>query len=175
MIFAVGCIAATAVWIGVVGPSSQRDVDLETYQDTVLLMRSGQGYYEAMTEGLRATVGPASTVRAYRLPTVFWVWRTPGMFSWPATFAMLVATSLLVAFASDPLVGIVCLLWLATVAHPVGAEQWAFVEFWALPWVIGAMLAIRAGRYGLACVLAFGVATIRELCVLLLIGGAIAA
>jgi hypothetical protein len=51
----------------------------------------------------------------------------------------------------------------------------AFVEFWALPFVIAAVVAIRYKRFGLACAMTFSAAAIRELCVALLLGGIFAA
>jgi hypothetical protein len=121
--FALGVVTASAIWLGLPA-NSNKDTDLVTYSIVVGDMRVGYGYYAAMADGLDRTVGPASTIRAYRLPTVFVVWRIPGFFSWAATFVVLVISGVLVAIATDPVVGLAILLWLAAVAHPVGAEQW---------------------------------------------------
>ncbi len=172
--FIVGAALASIVLLSL-PPATNKDIDLVTYSEVITDMRAGMAYYPAMTDGLSRTVGPASTIRAYRLPTMFWVWRLPGLFSWTATLAAMLITGLLVGLATNPIVGLVIFLWLAAVGHPVGAEQWAFVEFWALPLTIASILAIKRERYAAACGLALSAALVRELCVLLIVGGAVAA
>lgn len=173
-LFAGGAVLVCVIWLRL-PPASSQDWDLVTYRATVERMQAGEDYYQAMTEGLIVTdVGPVSYPMNYRLPTVFWLWRW-CCFSWPATLALVVLIGALVGLASLPAVGLLTMLWLAALLHPVGAEQWAFVETWAVPFCIGSVLALRRGAWGWAALLALCAALVREQAVLLLLGGLLGA
>ncbi len=48
--------------------------DQLAYLDTVHEMRDGVGYYTAMQDGLEREIGPVESTRAFRTPTIFWLW-----------------------------------------------------------------------------------------------------
>lgn len=171
--FVVGVLVVCAVWLRM--PAGSEDWDLVTYQHTLAHMNAGQGYYAAMQAGLVETAGGAvSHVWNFRLPTAFVLWRYVGL-SWPLVLGVVVLTGVLVGLASMPIAGFVCVVWLCMVLHPMGAEQWAFVEVWALPFMVGAMLAVDWERWGVAALLALGAACVREQAALMLIGGLLGA
>jgi hypothetical protein len=128
-----------------------------------------------MTEAMTTfDAGPASSIRAYRLPTIFWLWRYCCR-SWPAVFLIIVVTGVLVGLASVPLIGLITVLWLAAGLHGTGLEAWPFVELWVVPLCVGAVFAIRRDSWGWAVVLALCAALIREQAVLVLLGRSVAA
>jgi len=173
-VFAIGAVLIGAVWLTVPGGGSP-DVDMAVYHRTVEQMRTGADYYTAMSDAMReAGIGPASKVTSFRLPTIFVVWRW-CCFSWAWALIVVLVTGVLVGIAAFPLVGLAVMLWLAAVLHPVSVEQWAFVEAWALPTLVGALVAIRADRWTVAAILALGAAVIREQAALVLVGGLAAA
>jgi hypothetical protein len=151
------------------------NLDLTSYQETVYRMRDGRDYYLAMTQGLAAQgVGPVSKLYAYRLPTVFWLWRV-CCFSWPATFIVVVVIGILVGLATMPIIGLMTIWWLGAALHAFGVEQWGFVEIWAVPFAVASVLAIRKERWVLAALMALSAALVREQALLLILGGLLAA
>src|SRR5206468_4192519 len=76
---------------------------------------------------------------------------------------------------SAPMWGLLVAFWLAIVTRPPGMEFWGWVEIWTLPLILVAMLALRRERWTAAVALALLAALVRELAVLLLIGGILAA
>jgi hypothetical protein len=171
-VFAVGTIAIVFVWLG---PAARHvrwvNGDLLTYRQTLDLMRHGVGYYDAVVTALH----DHSEVRFFRTPIMFWFWQRTGLFSWPATLAVIVVVGVLVGTLSWPLAGLGIELWLVGVNHPFGAEQWGYNEIWALPFVLLAMLGVRRERWWLAAMSALIAALVRETAVLVLVGGAIGA
>jgi hypothetical protein len=66
------CLAALAVIIGVRTSDTTEDVDETAFHQTLVEMRSGTGYYDALRDGLTAKEGrPPSQIRSYRLPTLY--------------------------------------------------------------------------------------------------------
>jgi hypothetical protein len=171
-LFAIGTIAILFVWLG---PATRHirwvNGDLLTYRQTIDLMRHGVGYYDAVATALH----DHSEVRFFRTPIMFWFWERTGLFSWPATLAVIVAVAALVGTLSWPLAGLGIELWLVGVNHPLGVEQWGYNDVWALPFVLLAMLGVRRERWWLAALSALAAAMIRETAVLVLVGGAIGA
>jgi hypothetical protein len=170
--------AAGVVLLGVLSlraPSGGGFLDLKIYRETTDRMKTGEGYYPAMTEAMTAfDAGPAGSVRAYRLPTIFWLWRYCCL-TWPATFLLVVAIGVLVGVASLPIIGLLTVLWLTAGLHGSGLDAWAFVELWTVPFCIGSVIAIRRGAWGWAAILALCAALVREQAVLVLLGGLVAA
>lgn len=172
--FGIGAALVAGLWLSVPTGSSL-DADLVTYRAVLEHMDAGADYYAAMNAGLTETAGgPVAHVWNYRLPTMFWVWHAVGL-SWPLTLAIVLLVGVLVGMVALPGVGLMVVIWMAAVLHPVVAEQWAFVEVWTLPLMVGAVLAIRRDRWALAALLALGAASIREFAVLMLVGGLVAA
>jgi hypothetical protein len=171
-VFAAGTIVILFVWLG---PATRNvhwvNGDLLTYRQTLDLMRHGAGYYDAAVTALQ----DHSEVRFLRTPIMFWFWERTGLFTWPATLAVIVAVGILVGILSWPLAGLGIELWLVGVNHPFGSEQWGYNEVWALPFVLLAMLGVRRERWWLAAMSALVAALVRETAVLVLVGGAIGA
>ena len=171
--------AAGVLLIGILSlrttPVGGEFLDLKIYRETTDRMRAGESYYPAMTDAMTTfDAGPADSVRAYRLPTIFWLWRYCCQ-SWPATFLLIVAIGVLVGAASVPMVGLGTVVWLAAGLHGTGLEAWPFLELWAVPFCIAAILAIRRDKWVWAAVFALCGSLIREQAVLVLLGGLVAA
>jgi hypothetical protein len=153
------------------------DTDLAVYSIVVDEMGS---YYDEMEHAL-ATVGegPASTLRAYRLPTLFWAWSLTGSYTWLGVMLVIVLSAALVGVIVRPLAGAAVGGWLLLMTHELGAgvvvNRWGWVEYWTLPLVLGALLAIRRERWIFALCLILLAALSRELVAPLLVTGAIGA
>jgi hypothetical protein len=123
--------------------------------------------------------GPASTLRAYRLPTLFWTWRVTGSFSWTGVVIVLVVSAAIVGVLVRPLAGAAVGAWLLLMTHELGAgvvvDRWGWVEYWTLPFVLGALLAVRWRRWTVAMCLVLVAALCRELVAPMLLTGAIGA
>jgi hypothetical protein len=159
--FAVGVTAILVVWLGWM-PSHARPAvngEVASYRLAVQHMQDGEGYYGAMSSSL---LRPPSNVRALRLPTIFLLWRVIGL-SWPATLAVIVLSGVFVGRLAGPVIGFFAVMWLVLTAYSFVNEMWTEVEFWALPLVLGSMLAIRRDRWTLAACLMLAAACIREL------------
>jgi hypothetical protein len=171
--FAVGVIAIVVVWLGWMPSHASPAVNGEvaSYRLAVQGMQQGEGYYEAMSSSL---LRPPSNVRSLRLPTIFLLWRVIGL-SWPATLAVIILSGVLVGRLAGPVIGFIAVAWLVLTAYSFVNEMWTEVEFWALPLVLGSMLAIRRDRWTLAACLMLGAACIRELAAPCLLMGAFAA
>lgn len=172
----IGAVAILTVWIALVPHRTEEPgIDLEIYQHTITAMRGGEGYYAAMYDALVSVQAPPTQPRSYRLPTLFWVWRWTGL-SWLLVLAVILLTGWELALLAHPVVGVIGAAYLATLARPPGLPaQYGWVEFWALPLVLAAMLAMRSDRWALACVAVLAAALTRELCAPLLVSGAVAA
>jgi hypothetical protein len=159
--FAAGVASVLIVWLFWMPTHSSPAVsgEVTSYRLTVQRMQEGEGYYEAMSSSL---LRPPSNVRSLRLPTIFVLWRFIGL-SWPLTLVVIVVSGLLIARLADPIIGFLAVLWLALTAYSFVNEMWTEVEFWALPLVLGSILAIRRDRWTLAACLMLAAACIREL------------
>jgi hypothetical protein len=70
-------LAVVAGWWWVAGPVETVDVDHLAHQTTVANL--DVGYYTAMTDAMiERDGGPSGSVRAWRLPTIFWFWSIIG-------------------------------------------------------------------------------------------------
>src|SRR5262245_16703276 len=170
-------VAALAVVFLALGPShvTAKHSDQLFYEDTVERMQRGDDYYSAMDAALfRVTQAPLTQIRSFRLPAVFILSRYAAP-RWPPALVVLVATGYLTMRLTPPIAGLAMAAYLVRLAHPIGGLDYAWVEFWALPLVLAAMLAIRDDRWTTACICAFGAASIRELAAPLLVSGLIAA
>ena len=174
-IFGAVSVCLVVVWVGPLSRNAQLGVDQTAYVRTVSMMQGGEGYYASMDAGLRASIGtPASEVRAFRLPTIFWFWTYTHTFSWKIAIAVIVLSAWMVGLLTWPLLGLAVELWLINLAHPIGIQQWADVEFWTLPIALAGVVAIRREAWGWALAAALLAACIREQAALLLLGGALA-
>jgi hypothetical protein len=153
------------------------DTDLAVYATVVAEMGS---YYDEMEHALATQGdGPASTLRAYRLPTLFWVWSSTGSYTWLGVVVVIVASAALVGVMVRPLAGAAVGGWLLLMTHELGAgvvvNRWGWVEYWTLPLVLGALLAIQKQRWILGLCLILLAALSRELAAPVLVTGAIGA
>jgi hypothetical protein len=152
------------------------DNDQYLYQGTVRRMRAGQGYYEASEQTFRAAGGTIETARGYRLPTAFLLWRLlPERGLWPAYVIVVAGATALILLAGGvaPIAVLLCFLYLLILGK--FSVEYLFVELWAVPLVAGAMVASVARRWWPAAGLALAATTVRELAVLLIVGGLLAA
>jgi hypothetical protein len=183
---AVALVALASGGALALGPANGRPfVDHAVYLRTVSAMRGGAAYYPAMDGALRDVIGPAGTVRAFRLPTVFWAWaQLPGRtWIWVGFVAVCALTGLLaVRLGRHALAG--PLVTVALLAAGFGlplpgrggrVDQWTLVEIWVAPLVVGTALAWSRRRDGLAALLAAAAFCVRETTGLLLVGGLLAA
>jgi hypothetical protein len=65
-------LATVALVVGVRTSNTVEDVDEAAFHQTLVEMRAGTGYYDALRDGLAAKEGrPPSQIRSYRLPTLY--------------------------------------------------------------------------------------------------------
>lgn len=159
-------------------------IDHALFTITVDNMRGGAGYYEAMEESLAIVYGPeradvTETVRGFRPPTTFLLWRLlPGdQTIWIAFVAMTAVSGLLAArLARFPPLGILVTIYLLGIGMfengGVWIAQFTTTELWAVPLMLGAVVAIRDERWWLAAGLGLLAVTIRETAAPLLVVGA---
>ena len=162
--------------------SNETFVDQAINRQTIQHMRAGSGYYAAMARSLSDNRESASSVRAFREPTLFLFWRAlPSQtWVWWAFCAMVAAVGLILLRAtSAPLVVPLVVLYLLRVGRPIHDgvlfDQYLITELWvALP-VAALVLARSRRREGWAALAGFVATVTRETAVVLLIGGLIAA
>src|SRR5205807_2444930 len=130
---------------------------------------------------LRHRGGAVSSVRAYRLPTVFLLWRAlPGGRAVWLLFVALVAVTgfFLLDITAVPIMAPLVAWYLLNGARPhVGGtwvDQHLIVELWAVPAVAGALWAWRRTKWVAAAALAAVAALVRELAAGLVVGGLLA-
>jgi hypothetical protein len=176
------CLAAIAIGYAALGwVNGAQAIDHHINLRTVALMRHGLGYYDAMNRAMRE-VGhaPVDEVRAFRMPTVFLVWRwlPDERAIWIVFVALVVLTATMTfrltrfEFVAPAL----ALVLLATGKLRTGSgwlDQFAVVELWVAPASVGALLAWKREKRALAAWLAFLAFAIRELAGGMLIVGLI--
>jgi hypothetical protein len=163
-------------------------IDHALFTRTVEEMRSGLGYYESMENAFAEVYGPErseliETVRAFRPPTTFLLWRFIGSDSlvWLLYLFICALTGVLAAsLAKQPLFGILVAVYMLTLGMFLRNGQWiaqfTTSELWALPAMFGASLAVKHRQWWLAAALALCAATVRETAgTLLIVGAALAA
>lgn len=150
-------------------------------------MRSGEGYYSAMTTALDGLYGPeraqvTQNIRAYRMPTIFWllnlvpndrwVW---GLFVGFAGLAGIAASKLV----SRPYLGVLVLGYLLSIGmlveNGVRSAQFLTTELWAVPVLLWSVAMAMRERWWAAALLALGAVVIRETTAPFLIVGVVLA
>jgi hypothetical protein len=173
--YAVGAIAVLVIFLFVREQPTEIGPDLAIYSQTVSEMKSGAGYYQAMYDALSRTNGAPSEARSYRLPTVFLLWRYTGL-TWAIVLLVIIASGWEVALLSNPVFGVFTAAYLAIIAVPPGVPAlYGWIEYWALPFVLAAMLSIRRDRWAFAAVCILMAALVRETVAPLFLSGALAA
>jgi hypothetical protein len=166
------CLSAIALGYAALGwTNGTQAIDHHIDLRTVALMRHGLGYYDAMSRAMREVGhGPVDEVRAFRMPTVFLVWRwlPDDRAIWILFVALVVLTATMTfrltrfEFVAPGL----ALVLLATAKLRTGSgwlDQFAVVELWVAPATVGALLAWKREKRALAAWLAFLAFAIREL------------
>ena len=166
------CLSVVALGYAALGwANGSQAIDHHIDLRTVALMRHGLGYYGAMNRAMRE-VGhaPVDEVRAFRMPTVFLVWRwlPDERAIWIVFVALVVLTATLTFRMTrfELVAPALALVLLATGKLRTGSgwvDQFAIVELWVAPASVGALLAWKRERRALAAWLAFLAFAIREL------------
>jgi hypothetical protein len=177
---AVVMIAACTFMLLTPFPGSETFTDQRIYRETAASMRGGAGYYDAMESALVETNGPPGSVRAYREPLPFLVWRLlPNEHAVWALFVVLAGITgfLLLGATKTPWAPPIAVLYLLRLARPLSGgwhDQFLIVELWVVPAAAACLYFHRRARPGAAAAAA-GVATlVRELAAGLLVGGVVA-
>ena len=171
--------------VGAPPVAGERFVDQVIYRETTEDMRRGDGYYAAMDRALRETNGPAESARAFRLPGIFLLWRVLPSQGWVWALFVLVVAATSFAILQATTVALVAPAFAAYVfrlARPYSfsadswLDQYLLVELWALPLLVGAVVAWRRERRGIAVAgFALAATLVRELVVGLLLTGLVVA
>lgn len=181
---AVAVTLALCVLYAVLPPArgAEHFVDQVINRETVDAMRAGSGYYPAMDKALRHHGGAVSSVRAFRLPELFLVWRLlPGPRAVWLLFVGLVAVTalLLLDVTSCPLIVPFVAWYMLNAARPhiggVWFDQDLIVELWVVPAAAVVLWGWRRARWVLAAAFAAIASLVRELAVGLVAGGLLAA
>lgn len=152
------------------------DTDERVYRETLLAMRRGDGYYDAMRAALvRKEHAEPTQVRAIRPPTLYVALSVFPSRAWRWVVGVVYLAAMLLAWRLGRLYGD----WGGPVAVAlVGIWCQAFsyylflhAELWGMPLALGAALALRRERNGVAAALAAVAAVIRELYAPLLVIG----
>lgn len=170
---------ALAIGFAAAVPStgSVRAADQAIYKATLVSMRDGESYYPAMDSALRDVNGPAESVRAFRLPTLFWLLSLIPPSAWWAAWCVVTALGAVAltfrsrATLATPLI----FLLYASIARSRQADVWfdqfLVVEFWVAPIVGVVVAAWRCNWPRVALVAVVSACLFRELAFPLLVGG----
>lgn len=178
-------IAAVSVFLGLRAPSTPQMemIDHTLFRLTVESMREGTGYYPAMNEAHEVVYGPervvvTETVRGYRMPTTFllWRWLPSGDAVWAAFVVMSSVTGLIaMRLVRWPPLAVLVVVYMLSIGmwreEGVWTAQFMTTELWALPAMMGAILASTKRLWAVTaalCLLAF---LIRETAAPLLLAG----
>jgi hypothetical protein len=162
-------------WVAFIPPVHYVHPDQLVYENTLNLMKHGEGYYPAAAQALAHVYHAPASILEVRTPVIFWVWQLTGI-SWPVAFVVIALCGLLVGYLSWPLAGLPVVSWLLLTARPPsGVADWAWNETWALLPVLVSLLLIRKRRWGWAALAALLAACTRETAVLVLVGGLVGA
>lgn len=191
VVFALGVVLLAAYWLSPLARNRFENADLAIYQAALSDMRQGDPYYSSMSAALDSTItvdgGPfvPSSVRSFRLPTLFWLWAAaPWLYSWPAVLTVCIVTGILVGLLWQPLGGLGLVFWELLLIYPTSQmhlpgfsypPSWGYVEIWVAPMILAGMLAMRRANLYAALALVLVAALSRELAFPCLLTGAIAA
>lgn len=180
-----GVVVATLVFVLAAPTQPDREmIDHALFTLATDEMRSGESYYQAMEDAFAVVYGPdraelTETVRGFRLPTTFLIWRLlPGDRAVWLLFAALAGLSGVLAaqLARVPPLGILVTIYLLSLGmlylNGVWTAQFATIELWAVPAMLGAVLAVSRERWWIAAGLALLAFAIRETAAPMLVVGA---
>jgi hypothetical protein len=170
---AVGTVGAVVA--AVVAPAEQdlRHYDHIGFENTIRLVKGGTGVYEAFQRGM-ADIGSVMTqARSFRQLGIFLLWAAiPSAALQPTFFLVVCLGSVLLAMPMQryPWVALAIGAWLAKAGVFDGVDAWLLSELWAVPLILGCVLAWHRGHDNVAALCALGAMLIRETIVLLPIG-----
>jgi hypothetical protein len=165
-------------WSILAGPADTVDVDHRAHEATVAGL--DDGYYRAMTDAMmERDDGPSGSVRAWRLPTLFWLWSMIGTQWWTYLVVLAFGCIALIWLLPRPLLVPFLALYLAVNSFPHldrgWQAQWLTVELWAVLLACAAVAFWWRQMELPAAAAAVGAALLREHLVLLVAGGAVQA
>jgi hypothetical protein len=144
------------------------DLDEAVYRNTLVSMRAGEGYYQAMRDAVEVKEGgPPRSIRAIRPPTMFlflrwfpegsWRWLSGGVF-----FGILLATWHL-GRPYGPFGGAMACALAALWVLAASSFLFLHAEVWGLPLFLAGILAFRRRNDPAAATLVAAATTVREL------------
>jgi hypothetical protein len=158
--------------------------DDAAFRDVIHRMHGGEDYYHATVDAFLRRGTRVGSVRAFRLPTVFLLWRVlPTGWLYPGFIAVVViGTSFLLLFVTTrPWIVPVVTLYLAHAGRILSLrgrpqlDEWLLVELWTVPVIAAFLLAVKRERWWWAAGLGAAAFLVRELAGALLVGGALSA
>ncbi|KKL11354.1 hypothetical protein LCGC14_2546660 [marine sediment metagenome] len=157
-------------------------IDHHVFNNACEEMRAGSGYYESMDRALRETYGPSESARAFRMPTVFWLWsRLPSQqWAWVVLVVLAGLTGwIFIGVSRTPLAPPLVVIYLLATARFQSSSgsvaQFFLTELWAVPALAASVLAWQKRRRTLAAGFALLAVLIRETAAGIIVGGLISA
>jgi hypothetical protein len=153
-----------------------QDVDERVYHETLVSMRRGEGYYDAMRDALvRKEKAPPTQVRAIRPPTVYlFLSRFPASW-WRWIVGAVYLAVMLLAWRLGRVYGDyggpVAVVFAGVWCYEFSYYLFLHAEVWGLPFALGAALAVRSRKDGAGAGLAAVATIVRELYAPLLLLG----
>ncbi len=175
-------VCAFYVWRAPVNADAEM-IDHGLFRITVQSMREGGGYYPSYDAALDLVYGPSragvtETIRGFRMPTTFLVWRL--LPNDQAVWWLFVVVSGLAGIAASrlstrPVLGVLVVVFLLSIGMLVDGGRWTAqfmtTELWAVPPLFGALLMARRERWWLAAGLVLLAVLVRELAAPILVVG----
>jgi hypothetical protein len=173
-------LAFAATLIGVRTGWHPADADEIVYRDTLVLMRHGDGFYDAQRQALIVKEHqPPTSVRAIRPPTIYLVlrWFPPSSWRWLVGLVYLADLMLVwrLARAHSPPAGLLAVAIAGVWVLGFATYLFLHAEVWGLPFFLAGLLALRRDKPWAAAALFLAAASIRELYVVGLLGGLVLA
>ena len=163
-------------------PAGVGETDQRAFQRIHEMMRAGKNYYAAFRDTFLEAGIRVSQSRSFRQPALFWIWEllpTSALYGLYVVVVVIATSVLFIWLADRPLAVLPVTLYLLFAARPIDSfgatpeDAFLLPEIWVLPLVAGSFLAWRRQRWWLAAGLAVGAVLIRELAILLPLGGLI--
>ena len=150
-------------------------VDQVGFLDTLRRMKASTGFYAAYADSFAALGADVGSIRGYRFPTMFLIWRWfPEGWLYPIFVAIVVVLSSVFAmWITDHTWPVLPMAGYLLYASRGNFEGWLLLEFWAVPWIFLAIASRRQGRQPLAAGAATLAFFVRETAVVMMMGGAL--
>jgi hypothetical protein len=177
-------LVSIGFWLYAPTQADSEMIDHALFTKTVDEMRAGAGYYEAMERSFAVVYGPdraelTETVRGFRPPTtfLFWMLLPDDRAIWLVYVGVAAISGVLASrIARHPLIGTVVTAYLLAVGmlnvNGLWTAQFTATELWAIPFMLGAVLAVMRERWWLAAMLGLAATSVRETAATLVLAGA---